>query len=84
MGVFIFKQPNGLYGRFSTVVDCITHYNMTEDDYVKWRMECAKEEAINTLTNHAKPYELIDEYFIDNNMTKEEFKQIKKEMEEVK
>ena len=30
MGAFIAKQPNGLYCRFSTVVDCVTHYDMTE------------------------------------------------------
>ena len=29
MGAFISKQPNGLYCRFSTIVDTITHYNMT-------------------------------------------------------
>lgn len=26
MAGFIVKQPNGLYCRFSTVVDCPTHY----------------------------------------------------------
>ena len=31
MGAFICKQPNGKYCRFSTVVDSITDYNMTEE-----------------------------------------------------
>ena len=36
MGAFISKQPNGLYCRFSTIVDTITHYNMTESDYIEF------------------------------------------------
>ena len=28
----IFKQPNGLYGRISTVADAPTHVDMTIDD----------------------------------------------------
>lgn len=39
MAGFIAKQPNGLYCRFSSVVDTITHDNMTFDDYVKVIME---------------------------------------------
>lgn len=35
MAGFISKQPNGLYCRFSTVVDCPTDWNMTEEDYVE-------------------------------------------------
>ena len=35
MAGFISKQPNGLYCRFSTVVDCPTDWNMTEDDYIE-------------------------------------------------
>lgn len=33
MGAFIFKQPNGLYGRWSSVVDDFTAVNMTEAEY---------------------------------------------------
>jgi hypothetical protein len=32
MGWWIVKQPNGLYARFSTVVDDFTHMNMTGDE----------------------------------------------------
>lgn len=41
MGGFIAKQPNGKYCRFSSVVDCPTHINMTFEDYVKVIMERA-------------------------------------------
>lgn len=32
MGAWYFKQPNGLYGRFSTVVDTVTEYNFTKEE----------------------------------------------------
>ena len=82
MGAFIARQPNGLLCRFSSIVDCITHYNMTEEDYIEMEAEKAREEARNVINNYLKPYELIDEYFVPNNMTQDEFEAIKKEMEQ--
>lgn len=82
MGAFITRQPNGLLCRFSTIVDCITHYNMTEEDYIEMEAEKAREEARNVINNYLKPYEWIDEYFVPNNMTQDEFEAIKKEMEQ--
>ena len=35
MGAFVAQQPNGLYCRFSSVVDTVTHWNMTFDEYVE-------------------------------------------------
>lgn len=82
MGAFIARQPNGLLCRFSTIVDCITHYNMTEEEYIEMQAEKAREEARDVINNHIKPYEWIDEYFVPNNMTQDEFEAIKKEMEQ--
>lgn len=31
---FISRQPNGLLCRFSPVVESITHYNMTDEQYI--------------------------------------------------
>ncbi len=45
MGSVIFKQPNGLYGRYSSVVDEITDYNMTEEGVIELFVEMAKESA---------------------------------------
>lgn len=73
MGAFISKQPNGLYCRFSTVVDCPTDWNMTEEEYIELCAEKAREEAKKTLANHTRPFEWVREYFLPNNMTKEEF-----------
>ena len=43
MGSFICRQPNGLLCRFSTVVDTVTHYNMTDEEYIQMKMEQARE-----------------------------------------
>jgi len=32
MPAYIVKQPNGLYARFSTIVDSFTHYGMTVEE----------------------------------------------------
>ena len=73
MGAFISKQPNGLYCRFSTVVDCPTHWNMTAEDYIEYCAERAREEAREILENGLKPFENIPDMFIPINMTTEDF-----------
>lgn len=82
MGAFIVKQPNGLYCRFSTVVDCPTHWNMTEEDYIEMCAERAREEARKMLEKYLRPFEEIEERFKPYNMTETEFKKILKSMEE--
>jgi len=73
MGAFISRQPNGLYCRFSTVVDCPTHYNMTDEEYIKYCTEKAREEAIDVLNNHLRPFSKVVDCFTPNNMSEEEF-----------
>ncbi|MBD5362722.1 MAG: hypothetical protein HDR79_07740 [Bacteroides sp.] len=51
MGAFIARQPNGLLCRWSSVVDNITHYNMTEEEYIEYRAEEAREKARWELEN---------------------------------
>ena len=86
MAAFVVKQPNGLYCRFSTVVDCPTDWNMTEEEYIEMCVERAKERAIEeakrTLQYHLRPFDWIEEYFHPHNMTEEEFKECLKEMGE--
>lgn len=81
MAGFIARQPNGLICRFSTVVDTVTHYNMTEEEYIEMRAERAREDARDTIANYMKPFEMVKEYFHPNNMTREEFNRIVSEME---
>ena len=80
MASFICRQPNGLLCRFSTVVDTVTDYNMTDEEYIQMKMQQAKEEAEDILKNYLRPFEEIDERFIPNIMSKEEFERIKEEM----
>lgn len=84
MGSFICRQPNGLLCRFSTVVDTVTDYNMTDEEYIQMyiqkKITTARAEAEYIIKNHLKPFEWIDDYFVDNNMTEEEFEQIKAKM----
>lgn len=80
MGAFITKQPNGLYCRFSTVVDCPTNWNMTEGDYIELCAQKAREEAKFTLEHYLRPFNWVEEYFYPNNMTEEEFEKCMLEM----
>ena len=80
MAGFIARQPNGLLCRHSTIVDCVTDYNMTEEDYINLCMERAKKEAEEVLSDHVRPFDSVKEYFYPNNMTRKEFNKILKEM----
>ena len=84
MGAFIAKQPNGLYCRFSTVVDTVTDWNMTEDDYINMCVSKATEQAIKEakeiLTKHLCPFDDVKNHFFPANNTIEEFNEMLKEM----
>lgn len=86
IGGFIAKQPNGLYCRFSFIVDCPTHWNMTEGDYLNNVTGTVrnKKEAIEILTSYLKPFSEVVDRFVPNNMTEEEFNKIIKEMSELR
>lgn len=84
MGAFISKQPNGKYCRFSTVVDTITNYNMTEEEYIELCKERAaqeaEKEAKRTLKHFTMDFSMVKESFFPNNMSVEEFNEILKEI----
>lgn len=88
MGSFIARQPNGLLCRFSTIVDCVTHYNMTEEDYIELRAEQAREDARNDLKCKLffKPFQMVKDMTIlagedsGGHMEPEEWEKIRKEM----
>lgn len=83
MGAFISRQPNGLLCRFSTVVDTITHYNMTEEEYIEMCAERARKEAKDTIENYTRSFEEVKERFRPNNMTQEEFNKLLREMGDI-
>lgn len=92
MGAIFYKQPNGRYCRYSTVVDCVTDYNMNKYDIIKLFVEDAidsAEEFINDEKNFHKFEELTEKYEDlgpdeepTGEMSVEEFEKIRKRMEE--
>lgn len=77
---FIARQPNGLICRHSTITDCITDYNLTDEDYVTMCMEKAKVEAENVLKNYIRPFSDVEKYFKETNMSRQKFKELLMEM----
>lgn len=80
MGAFIARQPNGLLCRFSSVVDTLTHYNMTEEEYIEYCAEKAREDAKWLLEHNVKPFNLVIKEFRPMNMSVEEFNAYLREM----
>ena len=80
MGAFIARQPNGLLCRFSSVVDTLTHYNMTEEDYIEYCAEKAREDAKWHLEHKVKPFDLVIREFRPINMSIKEFNAYLREM----
>ena len=81
MAGFIAKQPNGLYCRFSTVVSCPTHWNMTAEDYIEYCKQRAEEEARRILENELRSFDMIIDRFYPGEMSEEEFESILKAMQ---
>ena len=82
MPAFFFKQPNGLYGRFSTVVDCPTDYNCTKEELIEDAVETYRQEFMEDFDKRCKSFDYMVSMFYDNNMTNKEFEKIKQEMSE--
>ena len=51
MGATVFKQPNGLYGRYSYVSDGFTNVNMSKEEYIISKLEHAITEAKDSILN---------------------------------
>ena len=81
MGAFIARQPNGRLCRFSTVVDTVTHWNMTDEEYIEICAEKARVEDREILSCHIRPFDDVLSRFLPNNQTQEEFDNLCKEME---
>jgi len=70
-GSFIAQQPNGLYCRFSSVVDCLTHINMTAEDYISnfTGTVKSKEEAEKILEHHVRSFSAVQALTRDRNIS---------------
>lgn len=80
MGAFIARQPNGLLCRFSSTVDTLTHYNMTEEEYIEYYVEKARQDAKWLLEHNVKPFNRVIEEFRPINASVEEFNAYLREM----
>lgn len=80
MGAYIARQPNGLLCRFSSIVDTLTHYNMTEEEYIEYCAEKAREDAKWLLEHNVKPFNLVIKEFRPRNVSVEEFNAYLREM----
>lgn len=75
MGSYIARQPNGRLCRFSTIVDAVTHINLTEEDYIELCAERARKEARRDLEDKrfVKPFDRVLEDTRFDNMTYDEW-----------
>ena len=82
MGSYIARQPNGRLCRFSTIVDAVTHINLTEEDYIELCAERAREEARRDLEDKrfVKAFDRVLEDTRFDNMTYDEWLGYLKEM----
>lgn len=78
---FIARQKNGLLCRFSTVIDTVTDYNMTDEEYIEKCAQKARKEAQATLNHSLRPFEQVKASFLPTNMSRNEFKRILRLME---
>lgn len=84
MGSFIARQPNGLYCRFSTAVDCPTHVNMTQEDYLNNATGtlASRDDGEYIFGRYLRPFEEVLNSYTDLNMPQEEFDTLVKVMSE--
>ena len=78
----IFKQPNGLYGRVSSVVDAPTHVDMTKEDLHDYLMQSMQFNFLGqTVDEWLEMYEGHVDDAVDmvnnNNMTAKEIEEWK-------
>lgn len=86
MGVMYSKQPNGLYCRFSSIVDTITHYNLNEHDLAEMLGKFDADRLINSSTNtdyryfHLWPFDYVKKLIRPDNETVNNIRAELKEM----
>lgn len=80
MGRMVCRQPNGKYCVFSSVVDCPTHYNLTEEEYIEMRAQEAREEAKRELEYRTRNFGNIIECYKPYNMSVDDFTQALEDM----
>ena len=85
MAGMIAKQPNGLYCRYSSIVDTITHYNFTEKEYLNniTGTVLNRAEGIDVLENYLHPFEEVEKLLrlrLSDSESEEEVEELIKDM----
>lgn len=70
---FVSQQPNGRYCLFSTVVDTVTHWDMTAEEYIEMCAEKARREAMFELKHRLIPFSEVKRRFFPTNDSVEDF-----------
>lgn len=73
---FVSQQPNGRYCLFSTVVDTVTHWDMTAEEYIEMCAEMARIKARFELKHRLVPFSEVKRCFIPTNDSVEDFNDI--------
>ena len=77
---FISQQPNGRYCLFSTVVDTVTHWDMTAEEYIEMCAEKARINARFELKHRLVPFSEVKRCFLPTNDSVEDFNDMLKAM----
>ena len=77
---FVSQQPNGRYCRFSGIVDTVTNYNMTAEEYIEMCAEQARINARFELKHRLVPFSQVKNCFLPTNDSVEDFNDILKAM----
>lgn len=77
---FISQQPNGRYCQFSTVVDTVTHWDMTAEEYIEMCAEMARINARFELKHRLVPFSEVKRCFLPTNDSVEDFNDMLKAM----
>lgn len=77
---FVSQQPNGRYCRFSGIIDTVTNYNMTAEEYIEMCAEQARINARFELKHCLVPFSQVKNCFLPTNDSVEDFNDILKAM----
>jgi hypothetical protein len=77
---FVSQQPNGRYCRFSGIVDTVTNYNMTAEEYIEMCAERARINARFELKHCLVPFSQVKNCFLPTNDSVEDFNDMLKAM----
>lgn len=80
MARLVARQPNGKLCVFSTNIDTFIKWNMTDDEYVEWCAEQAREQALFRINNELEKFNFVISYYTPLTDSIEEFNKILTEM----